>query len=249
MTKSLASASSASEQSPDQLRAGSVVLGERCLHIWLSSRKQFVTSADFLRSVLSQYADSGPPQWQFTQGEHGKPALANVPMNLEFNLTHSDALLACAVTAGTPVGVDLEFCDARRDVMRLARRFFCPQEVAALEACDSATQRDRFYDYWTLKEAAVKCRGETLASGLDSRAFTLAFEPGEAAVSGRIAARSSGAADPASYCLLEPCPGFRLAICCLPAIRLPPQIELFEISQSGAATRRNRPLRASTWQG
>jgi len=255
VTKLSASAFSASDPSLLQTFEGQSVegrpfLGERDVHVWLSSDAQFSTSDAFLRRVLSCYAAVNPLQWRFSRGEHGKPALKDAQADLDFNVSHSGDRLACAVTRGASVGVDLEHCHAERDVMRLARRFFGAEEVAALEDCAAALQSDRFYDYWTLKEAAVKCRGQTLVSGLDSRAFAVEFGSA-AALDGRIAVISLGQADAASYCLLDPFPEYRLAVCCLPEIhrKAQIQIQLLELFYTGAITLLNAPLRASSsWE-
>jgi 4'-phosphopantetheinyl transferase len=249
VTKLSASAFSASDQSKDWSREGHVRLGKQDVHVWLSSRDQFPTSDAFLRRVLSRYCAVSPLQWQFVRGEHGKPALVSAPISLDFNLSHSGDLLACAVTSGTPVGVDLEKSGPQRDVMRLARRFFRAEEIAALESCDTASQCDRFYDYWTLKEAAVKCRGEALVSGLDSRGFALTAVGDSAFLDGRITLTLPDEADTSCYGLLDPYPDYRLAICCLPGTQLQPKLQLFEMCHRGAATPLTVPLRASTWRG
>ena len=128
MTESSARVFSASKQAPLQLHQGQVCLGAQDIHVWLSDRDEFSGSSAFLRRILSQYADVCEADWEFVRGEHGKPMLVGAPKNLDFNLSHSGERLACAITAGSPVGVDLEQCKQGRDVMRVARRFFCADE-------------------------------------------------------------------------------------------------------------------------
>lgn len=192
-------------------------LGEQDLHLWLCSKEAVVSSDQFRREVLSHYALVMPGDWRFMLGEHGKPALVNSPRPLDFNLSHSGDWLACAVTAGTAVGVDVERCDSRRDVMKLARRFFRAAEIAALEDSPVEQQLERFYDYWTLKEAQVKSRGAALGRELEATGFRLA----SAVVTGDEGGLMHVAQDPpdnshrAHYCLLEPLAGYRLATCWL----------------------------------
>jgi 4'-phosphopantetheinyl transferase len=171
-----------------------------------------------------------------------------VPVDLDFNLSHSGGRLACAITSGASVGIDLERCSGAsegRDVMRLARRFFRAEEIAALERCPPDLQRDRFYDYWTLKEAAVKCRGERLVSGLDTRGFTFDAEPGGPSQA-HISATLTGSADGANYCLLEPYPGYRLAVCCDPLVRGAHRLQLVELNAVGDIIFPAATLRASS---
>jgi 4'-phosphopantetheinyl transferase len=239
VTGSSASASSASDTSP-------AVLGVRDVHLWLCSRDRVAGSDDFKRRVLSRYGAVAPSDWQFVRNAQGKPALAGAAQALDFNLSHSGDWLACAVTAGTPVGVDLEYCHPDRATMKLARRFFRPEEADALQDCSEARQRDRFYDFWTLKEAAVKARGEALVPGLQAHGFALTFPSGAAHGSGSIAVTTAGVEDTAHYCLLDPLAAYRVAVCWLPPTSLPPQLRVFELRAGDEAVELMLPLRASS---
>jgi len=246
VTGLLASASSASDASAGSLRGGLSSLGLQDIHLWLCCRQWIASSDDFKRRVLSRYAAVAPCDWQFVLNAHGKPALATATHALDFNLSHSGDWLACAVTAGSPVGVDLEYRHSRRATMKVARRFFREEEVAALQVCRGARQRDRFYDFWTLKEAAVKARGEALVPGLRARGFELNFLPGLERGRARIAVTEEDVAGPAHYCLLDPLAGYRVAICWLPATPLPPQLQVFELREGDEQIAMTVPLRAST---
>lgn len=220
MTASSARPSSGSERT--------LPLGAGDLHLWFCRADAVADSRTLARTVLSNYAGLETDAWRFATGRHGKPSLVGAPRPLDFNLSDSGHWRVCAVTAGTAVGVDLEHCDSRRDVMKLARRFFDPAEVAALEACRTADeQRDRFYDYWTLKEARVKACGAALGPALGSLVFALDFPvAAPAGEPGRIAEICPGTPSGARYCLLDLVPGYRLAACWRgPAgVRPPPRL-------------------------
>ena len=151
MTELSASKSSVSEQAQ--------ALQPAELHLWLCRASNCGNSDLFRREVLSRYAAVEPADWRFEANEHGKPGLVDPPRPLSFNLSHSGAWLACVVGDGRAVGVDLEYCEASRDVLKLARRYFPSFEFDDLMALPEAQRSDRFYDYWTLKEAWVKARG------------------------------------------------------------------------------------------
>ncbi|CAA0126201.1 4'-phosphopantetheinyl transferase Sfp [Halioglobus japonicus] len=241
MTELSARPFSVSERYPVRRQAGRWFLDERDIHVWRSSREQVSSSDAFKRRVLSRYAEVAPEDWQFGVGKQGKPYLLDAPCALDFNVSHSGEWLVCAVTAGTPVGVDVEEAKSTRDVMTLAQRFFREEEVAALAACRAAEQCDRFYDLWTLKEAAVKARGEQLLFGLDSRGFALAPPAG-------IALTTPGDGTTAQYLLLDLLPGYRLAICWLPETQLQAKLQVFDCCDSGAVRAQQPPLRARTPQ-
>ena len=203
MTGSLARPSSASEQT--------LALGAQDLHLWLCHRDVLDSSDEFRRGVLSRYASVAPQDWRFRQGEHGKPLVLDPPLTVDFNLSHSGDWLACAVTAGVQVGVDIERCDGQRDLLTLARRFFQAAEVADILSLAGGARECRFYDYWTLKEAAIKAGGGALGPELERTGFVIRSVPADAPA---IIERAPGEACTGAYhCLLAPLPDYRLAVC------------------------------------
>ncbi|HEY6132315.1 MAG TPA: 4'-phosphopantetheinyl transferase superfamily protein [Halioglobus sp.] len=247
MTGLLASASSASDPGSGGHRTAVPALAEHQLHLWLCSRDRIASSDDFKRRVLSRYADVAPADWQFAANTQGKPVFAGAAHALDFNISHSGDWLACGVTAGTPIGVDLEYCDPARASMKLARRFYRQEEVDALQDCSSDQQNERFYDLWTLKEAAVKARGEALVPGLVARGFALTFPSDLTSVTGQIALTTPALASGEHYCLLDPLAGYRVAICWLSSTPLPPELRVFELCEDEESIAVHVPLRASTW--
>jgi len=99
--------------------------------------------------------------------------VAAIP-SLRFNLSHCAGLVACLVTLEVDVGVDVE--DTQRDLDRigLADRFFSAEEAEDLRTFKGPAQRERFFAYWTLKEAYIKARGQGLSIPLQRVSFQLA---------------------------------------------------------------------------
>lgn len=209
------------------------------LHLWLCRRENCCDSDQFRRETLSRYAPLDPADWRFGANRHGKPQLIDPPGPLAFNLSHSGDWLACAVSAGTPVGVDLEYCDTGRDVVKLARRYFLDFEVAALEGLPEVQRRDRFYDYWTLKEAWIKARGLTIAQELTRAGFEL----DEA---GGIGLRAPLETFQADFWLLELCGAYRLALCAKRALGGGTRVRVFEALAGGGSKPLELPLRAAS---
>lgn len=214
-----------------------LALGPGELHLWLCPYTRDEGSASCLRSVLSRYAGPAPGAWRFGAGEHGKPHIENPGIALQFNLSHSGDWLLLGLSSGTVLGVDLERVDARRDTLRLARRFFAAPELAALEALSSPDRVDRFFDYWTLKEAVVKSRGAALAPELRRCEFELEGVAGDAP--GRIRARFRGAG---RLRLFEPLAGYRAALCWQGPRE--PEVTLYSPSEGGALQRSTPRWRA-----
>jgi 4'-phosphopantetheinyl transferase len=110
-----------------------------------------------LRHALSQHAPGG--RWRFAPDAYGCLALVGASIGApRFNLSHAEGLVVCAV-ADMTVGVDVEKADERRTDPGIWRHYFAPAEVAALTALPPEARTERFFTYWTLKEAYIKARG------------------------------------------------------------------------------------------
>jgi 4'-phosphopantetheinyl transferase len=138
-------------------------------------QRAFVITRAHVRTMLSRYAAVAPTDWRFVENVHGRPEILDRPAgtpDLRFNISHTDGLIACAVTIGREVGVDVEHT-GRHLTHDIAGRFFAPDEVADLRKLPRHDQERVFFDYWTLKEAYIKARGFGLALPLGEFAFRL----------------------------------------------------------------------------
>jgi 4'-phosphopantetheinyl transferase len=138
-------------------------------------RHAFLLTRALVRTTLSRYAAVPPAQWKFIANVHGRPEILDRPSgvpDLRFNLSHTDGLIACAVTIGREVGVDVEQV-TRHLTHDVASRYFAPAEVTDLKRLPEGEQQRVFFDYWTLKEAYIKARGFGLALPLGDFAFKL----------------------------------------------------------------------------
>lgn len=149
---------------------------------------RFVRAADrhlqrlaraLVRLCLASYTGLSPVGWRFGTGPHGKPFLGSPvpPVPITFNLSHTRGLVAAAFGFGAEVGVDVEHLDRPTATMDVARRFFAPAEIAALERAPAGERQEIFFGFWTLKEAYLKARGLGLSVPLASFAFDLSADP------------------------------------------------------------------------
>jgi len=140
-------------------------------------RHDYANAHALLRTTLSRYDSMRPDAWRFKTTEHGKPALvsdAPAAAPLTFNLSHTRGIVACVVSSGATVGIDIERADRVRDSVRIAARFFSTREVAGVRRCAGDNDRTRrFVELWTLKEAFIKATGKGLSQPLDSFTFDL----------------------------------------------------------------------------
>ncbi|WP_237055634.1 4'-phosphopantetheinyl transferase family protein [Microbulbifer sediminum] len=130
-----------------------------------AGRHRFLLSRALLRTVLGELTGRPPESLRFSRLPSGKPLLVDDP-GLHFSLSHSGDWIALATSERSPVGVDIEQPRPHRDVLRIAHRYFHPDECALLEAPPAADTERQFYRLWTLKEAFFKARGTGISEGL-----------------------------------------------------------------------------------
>lgn len=152
---------------------------ERCdRFVHPADRVRFLLARAMVRTMLSEYVPRAPRDWRFRIEEHGRPEVAELPAgapDLRFNLSHTPGLVACGVTVGRDIGVDVENVN-RTLAHEVPERFFSAQEVTDLRALPEEEQPIVFFDYWTLKESYIKARG--LGLTLPLRQFTFVRRPG-----------------------------------------------------------------------
>ena len=158
-------------------------------YLFEHSRRQHLLARVLVRSALSRYAAVDPRAWRFEANAHGRPHIAAPALAapLEFNLSHTEGLIACLVGRSAEIGVDVEYTPRKSAYAQVARRFFSASEAAALRALPEEAKRERFFAYWTLKESYIKARGLGLALPLDAFSFTLAGSRISIAFDARIA--------------------------------------------------------------
>ncbi|MDQ2884495.1 MAG: 4'-phosphopantetheinyl transferase superfamily protein [Chloroflexota bacterium] len=141
---------------------------------FLKDRMHFTVARGMLRTLLGRYLLQQPSELQFRYNQYGKPLLEEDAPT--FNVSHSHGMALFAFTRGREVGVDIEYMLPDRAELSIARRFFSPYEVAALQAVPAAQQTRAFFSCWTRKEAYVKTRG--LGLSLDLNLFDVSLAPG-----------------------------------------------------------------------
>lgn len=130
----------------------------------LEQRQRFVSSHGQLRLILSQYLKQAPGEIEIKHNQHGKPYVAD--SCLQFNLSHVNNTMLCAVSWEAAVGIDIEDTQRKIDIMTVVRTLFTAIELREFEATAPEAQRALFFHLWTRKEAYLKARGVGLKSHL-----------------------------------------------------------------------------------
>ncbi|KAK9061433.1 hypothetical protein SSX86_018614 [Deinandra increscens subsp. villosa] len=149
-------------------------------------QKSALLARALVRTTISRYqiySRVSPRSLVFKKNAHGKPEVIWEqsddwhPPQLHFNLSHTSSLIACGVTVGSPIGIDVEEKERtlKNNILSFAKRYFSCEELEVLSAIsDPEVQRHKFIKLWTLKEAYVKALGIGF-SGAPFNTFTIRF--------------------------------------------------------------------------
>ena len=97
----------------------------------------------------------------FERNSMGKPYFKG--SDVKFNISHSQGYVACAVSLGEELGVDIEASDISAErAIKLAQRYFCEDDFSAVYAAP-----EKFARIWSEKEAKAKFFGDSLADLLE----------------------------------------------------------------------------------
>lgn len=124
--------------------------------------RRWAHARGILRALLGAYGDAEPAALRFSEGAHGKPALAadgGRPVRLRFNLSHSGDTALYALALDREVGVDVELPRRSVDHVAIARRILGDDEADRLAALDPDARERAFLRAWVRWEAVLKCRG------------------------------------------------------------------------------------------
>jgi 4'-phosphopantetheinyl transferase len=126
-------------------------------------RRQFVVGRGLLRMALGRALNVAPQTICLEErpGMAPRLLLPELPAaaGVGFSISHSGRWVACAASAQTALGLDIEMRDASRDIGALAAQAFDAFEMSGWERLQSlpeAQRVDGFYRLWSEKEARFK---------------------------------------------------------------------------------------------
>ncbi len=112
--------------------------------------------------ILVAHATGWTPLPVLPLGPQGKPLPIDTTMPA-FNISHSQGL--AAVLTGPPgqtVGCDIEQRRPRPRLMQIAQAYFSAPEIQWIQSLAGAEQEAGFWKLWTLREAILKFRGDSV---------------------------------------------------------------------------------------
>jgi phosphopantetheinyl transferase len=135
-------------------------------------RYNFVLGRTMVHHLIRQAGISAPSAFSFA--DHGKPFLPGRPA---FNISHSGAWVACAVSRNALIGIDIETFGHLQDYRALLAVVTHPNERRSIDKVAADEQGAWFKRCWTRKEAVLKAIGSGLSDDLCS--IDVRLEEGE----------------------------------------------------------------------
>jgi len=115
-------------------------------------------------------------QVEFEETENGRPWLPHLP-DAWFSFSSCRSGFLGAWSSTHAIGVDIEDQTRKLEAAKLAHQFFTPTEANVVEGASDPECLRTFFQFWSLKEAALKSIGEGLPFGLDTFEFELGSTP------------------------------------------------------------------------
>lgn len=157
-------------------------------------RWSYAAAHSLLRMLLSERFGGHPGQWRFVRDGRDRPAVDSTvhpDAVLPFSLSHTEGLAVCALVdvpasvlapASVRVGVDVEMAARPVQPLKLAERFFAPEEFQLLRRIEGRRRQEIFFRLWTFKEAMAKALG--VGFGIDLATLTCNLDPLEVTSAG-----------------------------------------------------------------
>jgi phosphopantetheinyl transferase len=141
-------------------------------------RALFIQRRAFRRFCGARVLEVSKPLSQivFNETENGRPYLCDLP-DFWFSFSSCRFGFAGAWSSTHGIGVDVEDETRNVEAAELARQFFSVAEAHVVEGAVGLRRQQTFFQFWSLKEAALKSIGEGLPFGLDAFEFELEPNP------------------------------------------------------------------------
>jgi len=138
-------------------------------------RARFILGRGLLKKCLGFYLEQKPATIELAYTDLGRPILPH-DEDIHFSISHTQDLVALALTSGARIGIDLEYTQSHVDLIELAGRIFSEDDLKLFQALPNGEKPGAFYRVWTRKEAYLKARGEGIAEGLQLISVSLGAE-------------------------------------------------------------------------
>lgn len=138
---------------------------------------EFFVGRCIAKIALSQILHVNPNDISFIKNEFGKLYVNNQSLKPYFNLSHTDEMVVCAVSADSEMGIDVE--RTLTNHLEVMEHVFVPSEIDWVNTQgDMKARMHAFYMLWTRKEALMKAVGKGFS--LSPLSFEVPFKEEQA---------------------------------------------------------------------
>ncbi len=137
-------------------------------------KEEYLISHAMLRTVLAAYTNILPQRLEFYRQAYGRPELisdSSWMRKIRFNLSHTNGVVLFALAWDREIGVDVEQNTRNLKLLEITNRFFTRREIEVLQHLPDDSRKNRFFEFWTLKESYFKALGKGLHIPLDEVGF------------------------------------------------------------------------------
>lgn len=127
-------------------------------------QRQFLLGRILLRLALAELLDIAPTAMSLSERPGLAPELNLAGTRPGFSISHSGPWVACAVSAQSELGLDIEMLDGARDFLALAEQAFDVDACASLQEKTGEARVAAFYTLWSTKEASYKLAATVAAN-------------------------------------------------------------------------------------
>ncbi|MCP3931880.1 MAG: 4'-phosphopantetheinyl transferase superfamily protein [Bacteroidetes bacterium] len=135
------------------------------------ARIQYIISQGVLRILLANYLKITPQKVNIGRKPKGKPYSLD-DKSLFFNMSNSEGLCVFAFSRESEVGIDVEKKRKLADLQDMINRNFTASEIQFIKR-NPEEELERFFRFWTIKEAYLKAIGEGMRLTPDKLEFTI----------------------------------------------------------------------------
>ncbi|MFM8454157.1 MAG: 4'-phosphopantetheinyl transferase family protein [Gammaproteobacteria bacterium] len=134
--------------------------------IIIEKKHQYLITRAVTRIILGAYLKIQPQALEFSVTEHGKPYISNLNLKdqLFFNISHTKNLIVWAISKKIELGIDVEYKLKPVNYLKIAKALFGTEQIAILNQLKNLDLRDKFFEFWTKKEALIKGKNLFLLS-------------------------------------------------------------------------------------
>jgi len=136
-----------------------------------AAQDSYVISQGGLKLLLSAYLNIPPQEVKLGRHSKGKPFSIDDP-SLNFNISNSGNRVVYAFSRAGDVGIDLEYIRPLPDLDELIEKNFSKKESEYINK-NSNERLQRFFKFWTVKEAYLKAIGEGMRLTPDNLEFSI----------------------------------------------------------------------------